>query len=191
MVRPVTQPQPPRKEEPPDNGYRPVATYMDLRNVVFGTDLSLLAPRKPDTRDRIWGMVIETGYPDAVATTIVLADGTMSLYFSSGGGLVGLGDHEHIADAGHRLLGLSALLSPAFDNAVEFPLPERGHTRIYLLAYSGVLATELCMESPWQEPALMTLGGRVQQLFGMIRTLADQIADQREGKPAAQPQRVN
>ena len=190
MIRPATQPAP-RKDDPSEGGYRPVATYMDLRQMVFHTDAGSLGPRRPDTRDHIWGMVIETGYPDAVATTIVLADGTMSLYFSSGGGLVGLGDHEHLADAGQRLLGLASLLRSNFDEATDFPLPRRGRTRTYLMAYSGVVAVEFSLEAPWKEPALLALGERVQELFAMIRMLADQIAEQREGQPTAQPHRIN
>jgi hypothetical protein len=102
-----------------------------------------------------------------------------------------LGEHEHIGEAGCRLLGLASLLTPAFDEAAEFPLPERGRTRVYLMAFSGVLAAEVSTDSPWKEPALMPLSGRVQELFGMIRALADQVAEQREGKEAAQPHRIN
>lgn len=136
-------------------------------------------------------MVIETGYPDAVATVIVLADGTVSLYFSTGGGLVGLGDHEQIRDAGHRLLGLGSQLTSVFDGTHDFPLPQKGRMRIYLLAYSGVLAVEAAADCPWPEPALVGLVGRVQELFAMIRNLADQITEQREGATAGQPSRFN
>jgi hypothetical protein len=177
-------------EEPPDSDYRPVATYMDLRSMVFGTDPAQLGPRKPDTRDRVWAMVIETGYPDAVATMIVLIDGTVSLYFSSGGGLIGLGDHEQISDAGHRLLRLAADFTPCFEEARDFPLPEKGHTRIYLMAYSGVIEAEAAVDRPWKNATLLPLVDRIRELFAMIRTLADQIAEQREGKLTQQATRI-
>jgi len=191
MDRPVMLPQSARKDESPDSGYRPVATYMELRDMVFASDPAKLGCRKPDTRDLVWGMVIETGYPDAVATIIVLADGTISLYFSSGGGLVGLGDYEHIAEAGHRLLSLGDLLTPNFDQASDYSLPERSHTRVYLMAFSGFLAAEVSLNAPWKQPGMMALASRAQELFATIRELADQIAEQREGRQAAEPQRMN
>jgi hypothetical protein len=191
MVRTFTQPEPSRNEEPLDNGYHPVSTYLDLRNMVFGTDPAQLGSRKPDTRDRTWGLVIETGYPDAVATMIILADGTVSLYFSSGGGLVGLGDHDHISEAGHRLLSLTTDFVSCFEESREFPLPDKGQIRIYLMAYSGISAAEGSAARPWRDPMLMPLIDRVQELFAMIRTLADQLAEQREGKAPAQPARIH
>jgi hypothetical protein len=184
-------PQSARKDESPDSGYRPVATYMELRDMVFASDPAKLGCRKPDTRDLVWGMVIETGYPDAVATMIVLADGTISLYFSSGGGLVGLGDYEHIAEAGQRLLGLGDVLTPHFDQATDYSLPEKSHTRVYLMAYSGFLASEVNLNTPWKQPGMMGLTSRAQELFALIRELADQLAEQREGRQASQPHRVH
>jgi hypothetical protein len=191
MDRPVMLPQSARKDESPDTGYRPVATYMELRDMVFASDPAKLGCRKPDTRDLVWGMVIETGYPDAVATIIVLADGTISLYFSSGGGLVGLGDYEHIAEAGQRLLSLGDWLTPNFDQATDYSLPKRSHTRVYLMAYSGFLAAEVSLNTPWKQPGMMALADRTQELFAMIRELADQIAEQREGRQPSQPHRIN
>jgi hypothetical protein len=39
----------------------------------------------------ILALLMETGYPEAVATLVAVADGTSSLYFSNGGGFIGVG----------------------------------------------------------------------------------------------------
>ena len=36
----------------------------------------------------VWGVVMETGYPEAVVTLVSLGDRTTSLYFSNGGGII-------------------------------------------------------------------------------------------------------
>jgi hypothetical protein len=87
----------PPADESAGNGYQTVKTYTDLRTMVFGVDLGTLSQRKADTVDHVWGIVMETGYADAVATLLALADGTVNLYLSSGGEMIGLGDHESIS----------------------------------------------------------------------------------------------
>jgi hypothetical protein len=48
---------------------------------------------------RILALLMETGYPTAVATLLGGVDGTSSLYFSNGGGYIGAGSHAAVAEA--------------------------------------------------------------------------------------------
>jgi hypothetical protein len=43
--------------------------------------------------DAVFGVLMETGYPEAVVSLVALSDGTASLYFSNGGGIIGTGGH--------------------------------------------------------------------------------------------------
>ena len=43
---------------------------------------------------RVWGALMEMGFPDGAATIVTLADGTTSLYTSEGGGVIGGGEHR-------------------------------------------------------------------------------------------------
>jgi hypothetical protein len=47
---------------------------------------------------------METGYVEAVATLVGVADGTASLYFSNGGGFIGAATHANVAEANRRRL---------------------------------------------------------------------------------------
>ncbi len=71
---------------------------------------------------------MDTGYPEAVATLVGLADGTTSLYVSNGGGMIGGGQHPQVAEATQRLMNVAAgeigRLTPEHD----FPLPAEGMT---------------------------------------------------------------
>jgi hypothetical protein len=59
--------------------------------------LTVTAPElglEPDPAAPIHGVIMETGYPEAVATFVCLRDGAVSLYLSTGGGVIGGGQDE-------------------------------------------------------------------------------------------------
>lgn len=181
MIRLFPQPEPLYKDNAPESGYCPAQTYTDLRTMVFGIDLRELAQRRLDTVDRVWGVVMEAGFAEAAVTLLALADGTVSIYLSSGGGLTGLGDYEPISNASQRLIGLAAEFSEACEPACEFPLPRKGYTRFYLLTYTGTLCVELAEQDMRVNSILSPLFERGHELLAMIRDIGEQMAVQRTG----------
>jgi len=47
----------------------------------------------------VWGVLMETGYSPAVVTLVALADGTTSLCFGSGGGVIGAEKYGAVREA--------------------------------------------------------------------------------------------
>lgn len=180
MIRSTPQPESLQQDSSHESGYDLAQTYTEVRTTVFGIDLSNLAQRRTDTVDRIWGIVMEAGFPDAAVTLLALADGTVSIYLSSGGGLTGLGDYEQISDASQRLIALATELSGAADPVCEFPLPQKGHTRFYLLTYTGTLSVELAEHDLGMNSVLTPLWERGHELLSMIRDFGERLALQRE-----------
>ena len=88
---------------------------------------------------RVWGVLMEMGFPDGAATIVSLADGTTSLYTSEGGGVIGGGEHAPVAAASRRFLveaeGTETGLSPAESTNVD--LPPAGIVSFVVLGYSG------------------------------------------------------
>ena len=88
---------------------------------------------------RVWGVLMEMGFPDGAATIVSLADGTTSLYTSEGGGVIGGGEHAPVAAASRRFLveaeATETGLSPAESANVD--LPPAGIVSFVVLAYSG------------------------------------------------------
>ena len=80
---------------------------------------------------------METGYPTGTATLVCLADGTTSLYTSSGFGIIGGGGHEAVVRANSELLGLLSQhlvqMAPSSDQS----LPRDGRTIIRALTRAG------------------------------------------------------
>jgi hypothetical protein len=86
---------------------------------------------------RVWGALLETGYPKGIATLVALADGTTSLYLSTGGGIIGGGAHDRVAAATQSFLAAVeehlSLLKPDPDSDV----PAEGRVIIRALTYQG------------------------------------------------------
>ena len=89
-----------------------------------------------------WGVLMETGYPEAVATLVAYQDGSASLYFSTGGGMIGGGDHEAVRRAASAMVARAAEFVPGMRATTDFPLPSPGRTVFYVLADSGVYTAE-------------------------------------------------
>jgi hypothetical protein len=66
---------------------------------------------------------MEIGTGGGVASVVVVSDGTTSLYTSSGGGLIGAGDHESVAATNRTFLATIDRLRAAIPATPAFPLP--------------------------------------------------------------------
>src|SRR5262245_34979877 len=82
---------------------------------------------------------METGYPAAAATLVALGDGTASLYFSSGGGVIGGGPQPSVNATARRLVEIAGRHLSELSPTTEFPLPGTGEVRFYILTANGVL----------------------------------------------------
>jgi len=86
---------------------------------------------------RVWGALLETGYATGTATLVALADGTTSLYTSTGGGIIGGGAHARVAAASRSFLTVVedhlGLLNPDPDSDA----PVAGRVIIRALTYQG------------------------------------------------------
>ena len=112
-------------------------TYKHLR----AQALQLIAAQA-GIADPTFGVLMETGYPEAVVSLLALADGTASLYFSNGGGIIGSGQREGPAVAARSLVGFAAHNLGYLVEAVDYPLPQPGRTRFYVLTSNGVLTAD-------------------------------------------------
>lgn len=117
--------------------YAPAEVYTKLRSQALGATAKALG-----TKEQTFGVIMETGYPEAVVTLVALSDGTASLYFSNGGGMIGLGQHEGPAVAARSLISFAdhnlKKLAPASDT----PLPRTGYTKFYVLTQRGTFTAE-------------------------------------------------
>ncbi len=71
---------------------------------------------------------MEIGYEKGSATAIALADGSASIYLSTGGGSIGGAGHESIRKAAQRMVSVAAKFQPQTKTTKDFPLPKNGQT---------------------------------------------------------------
>ncbi len=127
-----------RREQRDEQGESsPEEVYAELRSQVLhltSADLGDEAQRAP-----LLALLMETGYPEGVATLVGVADGSTSLYFSNGGGVIGAGEHAHVAMATRRWLETGAdvleMLAASDENP---PPPSEGLTQFVAVTPEGL-----------------------------------------------------
>lgn len=95
---------------------------------------------------QVWGLMMELGYANVVASLVVLFDGSVSVYLSDGGGVIGCGLHPEVRSAASKLLCSAQRLASACRPASTFPMPADAQVCFYLLTVSGVVSMKLAKE---------------------------------------------
>jgi len=107
--------------------------YIALRDKVLS-----LSPGQIDHSGSVLAVMMETGYPAAAVTLVAVADGTVSLYFSSGGGIIGSGEYPQVREVGLDMVSEAANHLPKLVKTDSYPLPQEAYTRFYVVTASGV-----------------------------------------------------
>jgi hypothetical protein len=113
--------------------------YLGLRNMMLQSSRVKfgIAPGSKPTQP--YGVLMDWGVETGSATVVAIADGTASVYLSSGGGFLGGGQsHESIRGAAKRTVELADEVQPLMQPTTTYPLPKRGQVIFYVLTDSGV-----------------------------------------------------
>ena len=86
----------------------------------------------------ILALLMETGYGEAVATLVAVADGSTRLYFSNGGGFIGAVTHPTVAEASRSWLEAGRSFVPALSPVTDPPLPDVGMTQFLAITRDGL-----------------------------------------------------
>lgn len=86
----------------------------------------------PSDGDAPWAVVMEMGYGDVHVSLVSLSDGNASLYFSTGGGVIGGFAHESVRNAAKGFVAASGAFVARLAPAREFPPPKDGRTCFYI-----------------------------------------------------------
>jgi hypothetical protein len=154
----------------------PQSRYMDLRKMVLRVD-----PAEIELSDGGWPgasvALMEMPVGDATATIVAVADGTVSLYTSTGGGTIGAGEHLSARQAGHRFLKAAADSAPWMTPTTDFPLPTEGMVRFHVRTPEGDVtgeASEEVLRARRHHLAPLYLAG--QDVLTEIRVIAERGA---------------
>lgn len=124
------------KRNPPS----PEEMYARLRNQALGvTPEALDLQPRPD---EAYGVLMELGMPRATVTLVAMGEGAVSIYFSTGGGVIGAGQHEKARKAGLAFVNAAAGFIQFMSTTRDFPLPQPDHVRFYVLMPDAIYTSE-------------------------------------------------
>lgn len=153
----------------------PADMSRELREHALNVTASELSVAPTGDLPHVFGVLMETAYAEGVVTLAAFTDGSTSLYFSNGGGVIGAGQHDAVR----------ATLAPLFKTAEDYlasltaaqatPYPESGRVRFYVRTYNGTLTAEADEED---------LGEMRHPLSPVFHAAHDVIAAIREAAPS-------
>ena len=115
--------------------------YRDLRAKALRLDPAEVGITPGDAGGQVFGVVMDTGYAEGISTLVALGDGATSLYFSTGGGVIGGGEHEQVAEATRRLVSAAEASFGGMAPDDGEDLPATGEVIIRALGFEGTRAT--------------------------------------------------
>jgi hypothetical protein len=145
--------------------YEAAEIYIGLRDRALSPDAKQLNVAGP-----VLSVLMETGYPQAVATLVAVADGATSLYFSDGGGMIGAGEYPQVREVALELIKFSGGSLNILEKTDKYPLPKKEFTRFYVVTSAGVYTAEVLEKDLGEERhALSSLFFQGHKLISYIR----------------------
>ena len=116
------------------------SVYLGLRNLALQNPPTKIQGASTAKPGDPFAVLMDWGIPAGTATVAAYADGTASVYLSSGGGYLGGGQsHESIRNAAMKTVEIASELKSLMQPTTTYPLPQRGQVTFYLRTDAGVL----------------------------------------------------
>ncbi|MEA2660983.1 MAG: hypothetical protein QOH08_555 [Chloroflexota bacterium] len=111
--------------------------------MLLGTDPSALKLAPTASLPHVWAVVMELRVGPDVASLVAVADGSVSLYTSRGGGVIGAGRHAGVRQAATRLLEIAERSIASFGERASFPPPSPDRVGFIVLTYERRLGADV------------------------------------------------
>jgi hypothetical protein len=111
--------------------------YTDLRHLAFYAPGKQVRISSSADSNKVYGIIMDWDLGEGIATLISFEDGEASLYLSSGGGLIGGGQHENVKEAVLKFISLAQNYLNKTNRTDSIPLPNKGAINFYLLTSKG------------------------------------------------------
>jgi hypothetical protein len=115
----------------------PAKMSSNLRAMVFNLSAGDIGVTPDNYHHKVWGVVMETGLDTGYYTLVSLADGSTSLYFSTGGGIIGAGEHPGARDASAAFISTANHDLAQARSSTDHTPPAKGETVFYFLTFDG------------------------------------------------------
>ncbi len=129
--------------------------YEGLRNMAFSTTAERLGLSLPADKTTVFAVIMDWGMDGAIATTVAYQTGDASLYLSTGGGVIGGGQHQNVNDAAKKFVDFAQSYLPNSTKTESNKLPKSDEVLFYFLTNDGMYVGKEHMDnfktnsSPW------------------------------------------
>jgi hypothetical protein len=113
--------------------------FHDLRRQVLTLTPDAAGVEPTAALPDVWAVIMDWGVGNGVATVVAIADGTLSLYLSSGGGVIGAGQQEGPRRAAQAFLAAGQALHGRLLPAPDSPLPKPNEMAFTVRTYGDTL----------------------------------------------------
>lgn len=112
--------------------------FEGLRNMAFSVTPEQLGLSLPTDKTIVYGIIMDWEMGGATASTVAYQTGDASLYLSSGGGVIGGGQHQNVNTAAKQFVSLAQTFLDKTTKAETTPLPSTDEVKFYLITNKGV-----------------------------------------------------
>ena len=125
----------------------------------------------------VFAAVVDMDMGDAIVSLASIADGTTSLYFSNGGGQLGLGQADkNIRTAALAFLRSADQILSTMPKTAEYPLPQNGAHIVYLKTSNGIYKQEINIKT------INTAPKEIRFLNFLYQNILTKIGEYNQGK---------
>lgn len=128
-----------RPREIPTSG---PAAFVQLRTLWLSTDPNKLGLRPASALPHVWGAALEFRVGETAVFLAAVAEGSVSMYFSTGGGIIGGGQHAAVRAAGQRFLEAVEASLPRFEPRESFEPVRPERAGFIVQTYQGMRGAE-------------------------------------------------
>lgn len=121
--------------------------FEGLRKMAFSVTPEQLQLNLLSDKTTVFGVVMDWEMGGTVATTVAYLTGDASLYLSSGGGVIGGGQHQNVNNAAKQFVQLSQVYLEKATKTETTPLPETDIVKFYFLTNKGVFVRQEQMKN--------------------------------------------
>jgi len=112
-------------------------TFNDLREMAFSVTPEQLQLSLPSDKTVVYGVIMDWGIDTTTATIVSYQTGDASMYLSSGGGVIGGGQHQNVNSAAKLFVNLAQSYLDKATRSETNSLPHQDEVKFYLLTNKG------------------------------------------------------
>jgi len=114
-----------------------------LREKLFKLNPKTIDITPSEDLPRVWGFMMEIFISQTWVNLVCVADGTVSIYFGTGGGIIGAGEHDSVRSAARECLKKSEEILEHLKKFDPAHIKNEGKIKFHVLTYDGIRSDEV------------------------------------------------